>query len=105
MWPRAMKAIGSGEKSSDLQQTLDGLLVSNKTTVSGDGDGHNTETARTQRDDVVIAWLAFARHAGMRFGCLPVVAKGCFLDHGEQLVVRHRMGGGRCGRRRRRFEK
>src|SRR5437667_5770260 len=79
----------------DLHQPLGSFLASDEPAVHADDEGHDAETGGTGSHDPVIAGNAFAYGAGNGMGAaFPVVAETGFLQHGKQISVLQRPGGG-----------
>src|ERR1700722_2561916 len=91
MWPYAVISIGPGEEVCDAKEAVDNFRAWSEPSVRADDHGHDAEAACADGNHIVGSWRGFARHAGVRLVCFPVVAEGCLLHHRQQFVVRHGM--------------
>ena len=88
--PSAVKAWRMLEESNNFGQPFDSLLTRNESAVGSDNKRSDAKTAGTGGDNTVVARNAFAGHARVGVGGLPVIAEGRFLHHGQQFFVAER---------------
>ena len=93
MRPRAVIALRFLKKADDAGETLEALRLGDEVALHANHNSHDAEAAGSGGHDARIARDAFQSHARSRMRtAFPVVAETLFLQHAEQLIVRHRIG-------------
>src|SRR5262249_53174253 len=101
MRPRPMVAGNLFKKRNDLLKAFERLRARDEATLGTNEKRKDAEARRAGGDDAIVTGLAFQRSTGVRMRAVPVVAEACFLKHGEEFVVGHRVRGSTNAVRRR----
>ncbi len=103
MGPRAVITLRVLEEAHDAEEALESLLAGDEVAVDAGEQRQDPEARGTSGNDAVVAGHVFVRHARIRFGALPVIMKGAFLEHRQELVAAQLARGCGDSSRRRRF--
>src|SRR5262245_21678766 len=103
MGPRAVKPIRLREEAGYLQHSLGALLTSNEPSLHSDDERHDAEPGRPNGHEIPVARNNLKRHARDWMRGVPVISETRFLNHCQQLFVRHGAGRGRRRVRERRL--